>query len=273
MPDDSQEFTQIMEDWDEDGIDGQEELSDEDQPSQDPDDDDDLDEEDDDSQHPTSGTLPEAPCSIHVRQGDCLASLAAHYGLPVDRIWQCPENAELRDTRDAQVLHPGDELYIPERELASVTAQSEQRHRFILHQPKTILRLRLLEDGEPRSNRDYVLEIEGSEPINGTTDDDGCLEEEIPADAPQGWIRIAPAEDDEDEERLPIHLGELDPIESVSGIQARLHNLGLYSGAIDDDLGARTQSAIARFQEQNDLTVTGELDDTTTQRIEEVHRS
>ena len=43
----------------------------------------------------------------------------------------------------------------------------------------------------------------------------------------------------------------------VSSVQSHLAKLGYYSGAVDGVLGDQTEAAIARYQEDNDLSVTG----------------
>lgn len=274
MSDEDDEFDHWMEDWDEDGIGGVEDSgADDDQPAEEAELYDDPGPEADDPPRSTSRELPAAPCRLRVGQGDCMASLAAHYGLPAERILVHPENAHLRE-RDSRVLLPGDEVYIPEREPSTLTIETEHRHRFELRRPRSRLRIQLLREGEPRSGREYVLEIMGrDEPITGTTDSDGFLEAEIPADARRGRLRVMPGNGEPDEECIPLRLGELDPPEVVSGIQARLNNLGFFCGAVDNQLGPRTRAAIAHFQQRHNLTVTGDLDETTKLRLKEMHGS
>ena len=47
---------------------------------------------------------------------------------------------------------------------------------------------------------------------------------------------------------------------TVSAAQAELAKLGYYNGAIDGTLGYQTEAAIARYQEDQDLSVTGRVD-------------
>jgi peptidoglycan hydrolase-like protein with peptidoglycan-binding domain len=46
---------------------------------------------------------------------------------------------------------------------------------------------------------------------------------------------------------------------AVSAVQSGLAKLGYYRGAIDGVEGDETQAALARYQEDNDLSVTGTL--------------
>jgi N-acetylmuramoyl-L-alanine amidase len=66
-----------------------------------------------------------------------------------------------------------------------------------------------------------------------------------------------------DEARVyELELGGLDPCDTVSGIQARLENLGYDPGPIDNVMGPLTSAAISAFQEdENDLNVNGKEDD------------
>ena len=52
---------------------------------------------------------------------------------------------------------------------------------------------------------------------------------------------------------------------------ATRHNIGFDVGAIDGKLGSRTRLGIEEFQCENDLTVTGEADSATIDKLREVH--
>jgi len=54
---------------------------------------------------------------------------------------------------------------------------------------------------------------------------------------------------------------------TVSAIQAGLAKLGYYNGTIDGTLGDQTEAAIARYQEDHDLSVTGTVDAATLQSL------
>jgi hypothetical protein len=53
----------------------------------------------------------------------------------------------------------------------------------------------------------------------------------------------------------------------VSSVQSQLAKLGYYRGAIDGVLGDQTEAAIARYQEDNDLSVTGTVTAATLQSL------
>jgi putative peptidoglycan binding protein len=54
---------------------------------------------------------------------------------------------------------------------------------------------------------------------------------------------------------------------TVSAVQLELAKLGYYNGAIDGTLGDQTEAAIARYQEDNDLSVTGTVNGATLQSL------
>jgi hypothetical protein len=54
---------------------------------------------------------------------------------------------------------------------------------------------------------------------------------------------------------------------TVSAVQSKLAKLGYYNGEIDGTLGDQTEAALARYQEDNDLSVTGTMDAATLQSL------
>jgi N-acetylmuramoyl-L-alanine amidase len=203
---------------------------------------------------------------IHiVRQGDSIISLSKRYGIPVDKILNHPDNSSLRERkRNASILFPGDRITVPDRELKEEEGATEQRHRFQCSTRTTWLKLRILKEGEARANEPYHLIVEGQD-FRGNLDDEGRLEVRIPGDAHQATLWLG-----EEEEEMSLRIGNLDPVDEVSGIQERLNNLGYYCGAEDNIMGPRTEAAIALFQAEHGLDQTGQIDDATKRRIEEI---
>jgi Putative peptidoglycan binding domain len=54
---------------------------------------------------------------------------------------------------------------------------------------------------------------------------------------------------------------------TVSAVQSQLAKLGYYNGAIDGTLGDQTEAALARYQEDSDLSVSGTVDAATLQSL------
>jgi hypothetical protein len=63
-----------------------------------------------------------------VRQGECLASIAARHGLPsAEALFDHPDNAELKRRRKHPgVLSPGDVVKVPEREPGELSHEHER---------------------------------------------------------------------------------------------------------------------------------------------------
>ena len=54
---------------------------------------------------------------------------------------------------------------------------------------------------------------------------------------------------------------------TVSAVQSELSKLGYYNGAIDGSLGDQTEAALARYQEDSGLSVSGTVDAATLQSL------
>jgi N-acetylmuramoyl-L-alanine amidase len=189
---------------------------------------------------------------VYVTQGQCLLSIASETGHHWNTIWNDPANAELRSRRRPNILLPGDAVTIPPIEPRTESGATEQRHRFRRRGEPAVLRLTLLDNGEPRANAEYVLTIDG-ERREGRTDGEGTLAEPLPCGARRAVLRIG-------EEELDVQLGGVDPIEEPSGVRQRLENLG-FAGP----------DAIRRFQESRGLEATGEADQATRDRLLQDH--
>jgi len=206
-----------------------------------------------------------------VEQGECISSIAFEYGFFPDTIWNDPANAGLRrDRQNGNVLCPGDVVTIPALRVRKESCATNAVHCFVRKGVPEILRLVLLDrENQPRAKISYVLTIDGVV-CEGFTDGRGELRQPIPPNAMKGTLLIR---DEREEEEVELLLGWVDPVTEVSGIQARLSNLGFNCGPVDGNLGPRTQSAIAQFQRQNDLQPSGEPDEATRKLLRDLHGS
>ncbi|HYO56494.1 PGRP and LysM peptidoglycan-binding domain-containing protein [Archangium sp.] len=199
-----------------------------------------------------------------VKQGECLSSIAYAHGFSSYRsIYEHPENAELRRKRpDPAVIAPGDEIVIPDPKPKDRSFATGRTHTFRLTRPSVTVRLHLHDaDGGPLAQKDYLLRF-GDQQRQGTTSSEGLVEQKVPASLSEALLEI-PALG----LKMKLRLGTLDPLDTTTGLQVRLNNLGYGAGAVDGVLGPRTQAALRRFQEAQGLTASGELDERTREAL------
>ena len=220
---------------------------------------------------------PQPAGPYKVQPGDCLAAIAYRVGMTEEEIWQDPANAALRDSRDSPyVLAPGDLLNLPAKRPGLLETAAGQRLRIRLLNAPIELKIRFLTAGlAPRRQVPYLLKLEGPggsplEDRERTTDDAGLLVEAIPPETQKAELWLGKGLD---REVLPLALGHVDPIDSVSGMQARLNNLSYPCGPEDGKHGDHTRAALRRFQADRSLKETGEADPKTREKLLELHGS
>lgn len=204
---------------------------------------------------------------IILKRGDCLSNISKQERFLWETIWEHPENTKLRQQRkNPNILKEGDGLYIPNLELKEISAETEKCHVFVLERQVARFTLTLLDLGKPRANENYILRVEGRTPVQGKTDSTGTLSEPIPRNAREGLLLLG-----ENEEKIIVNFGYVDPIEEISGVKIRLQNLGFYDGEIDDEMTSETEGAIAEFQRSVNLSGEGQLNDETRQALVAAH--
>ncbi len=203
-----------------------------------------------------------------VRPGDCMSSIAAQSGHFWETIWNDPANEGLRDAgRDPNVLLPGDRITIPPLEPKQEPGESEMLHRFVRLGEPTKLRLQILDDDQPVANQPWELQVDGKT-YSGTTDPQGKLEVDIRGSA--GRASLVVGTEENGQYLYDLDLGDMDPVESIRGVQKRLQNLGFHCpdhGQLDEE----TQQAILAFQKRYELPETGQPDERTRTTLKEKH--
>jgi len=191
-----------------------------------------------------------------VQQGECITSIADRLGLSWQRIWNHPENLGLRQQRkDPNVLYPGDAVFVPDLELREESRATDQRHRFKKTGEPAKLNLRLLIEDQPRAGEAYRLVIDGVS-ITGTVDGSGHIKQSLPPGATSGMLYVGSGAT---QDVYKLQFGNLDPIDTPEGVAGRLRSLGYGTDEISE--------AIRAFQEKERLSVTGEADDATRNRL------
>ena len=188
--------------------------------------------------------------SYTVKQGDHLSKIAEKNGFGDYRaLWDHPQNSQLKQKREnPNVLYPGDVLYVPEKECKDESGATEQRHRFRVHSKNFVLRIVLKDfEDEPVADAGCQLHLEGKV-FSFRTDAHGRIEQTIPSTADGGVLIFDDPAAVPFDERIHIKIGHLDPVDTTSGIQARLNNLGYDAGPVDGNESEQIRSAIEEFQ-------------------------
>ena len=206
------------------------------------------------------------PVKHIIKQGESVISLSEKHGMFAETIWNHPENAELKELRqNMNILMPGDILFIPDKRPKEVPRPTNEVHKFTRKGIPALFRLQFFDVEAPCTNREYTLVVDGQE-YQGKTDSRGILEQYLPADSKKGVLLIG-----EDEFRLDIDFGYLDPINEIAGIQKRLNNMGYDCGNPRNKLDDKTRSQLKLFQKRFGLEETGEADEETVKKLEELH--
>src|SRR5690606_37141789 len=127
--------------------------------------------------------------------------------------------------------------------------------------PERWLNLELRDStGAPLAGRPYALQFADGSRREGSLDQAGRLAELLPAGCHRVTLLIA-------QRRIELELTGLPSCESILGAQERLNHLNYFIGYPDGVLGQRTIAALRRFQRDNGLPASGELDPATVERL------
>jgi hypothetical protein len=209
------------------------------------------------------------PTYHKIVQGEYLAKIAGRYGFAdFSTVWDHAGNAPLRQRRKSpNVLHPGDMLFIPDKQEKQQARATAQVHRFVVPRRTVLLRLVVKRcDGQPMAGTKCLLTV-GDVIYPLCTSGEGMIEKEIPMAAERAKLTI-PGENG----GFTLRIGHLDPVEEASGWQSRLRNLGYYDGpgdAAPDDADLRC--AVEEFQCDHGLSVDGLCGPRTQARLLEAH--
>lgn len=208
-----------------------------------------------------------------VEQGEYLGLIAKNYGFAsYATIWNHDKNSDLRELRkNPNVLSPGDQVFIPDKEAKHAEIQTGQLTRFAVRQDKMLLRLVLDElFGVPLANAKCQVSIDGKSK-DLTTDDNATLEFEVSPSAQSIELILKEEGSRLQGIAIPLKIGHLDPVGVQTGQIARLNNLGYFAGPLDQVDEKLLLSAIEEFQCDQGLAVDGKCGPKTQAKLLEVH--
>ena len=204
---------------------------------------------------------------IKAVQGETIPHLAEQYEIrDWYRIWDAPQNAELRAIRDPMILAPGDNVFIPDPEPKSVSARAGSTVRYTVKRRKPVF-LRLVVHGvdgkELPKGTWFTLEV-GTLRIRHQLDEGGLLVVEVPYSESRATLYI-------DNYEYELDLGHLDPIETVRGWWARLVALGFLADAPQTIPSENAIRAVLHFQLHYKLKADGIVGPETTRKLKQVY--
>lgn len=213
--------------------------------------------------------------TIHiVSQGEHIASIAKTYGFSDWKtIYDHPKNKDLKEKRpNPNILYPGDQVFIPKKEFKQKEIQADKK--FTVKVKSIVSKLQVVlkgYDDKPLANKKFKLKFDKTE-LSGSTDDQGKVKHEMPPDARS--VELSVVLDDKDPDNTAVwqlKIGDLDPLDEVTGMEARLNNLGYDAGNSHNAEDRQFKSAVEEFQCDHKLKVDGICGPKTQSKLKEVH--
>lgn len=231
-----------------------------------------------------------------VKQGDCLQSIATKHGFLWKSLWAHSDNAALKQKRKSgATLYVGDVVQIPDLCGKEESCATDTRHRFRKMCEKAELKLKLLKEKEesdelveseaadfseyiespivadapvPDADAECSLYVDGKLVEKKKSGGDGGLTFKIPQDS--DFAKLLIDEGKASERTIELNLGHMDPIDEPQGACKRLYNLGYQCPTDSNEYSELTGFAIQAFQKDHGLEATGDLDNTTKAKLEEI---
>ncbi|WP_282274614.1 peptidoglycan-binding protein [Stenotrophomonas sp. PS02297] len=201
-----------------------------------------------------------------VSAGEGIAAIAKKNGYLWKTLWEHGNNSRIRSQRpNPNQLVAGDKVFLPPKGRRQEARATDARHSFRRKGEPTRLKLQLTSMGEPRGNEPYTL-VFADTVITGSTDGQGRIDQPIPGEVATAMLTL-----NEGREQYPLTIGLLEPVEEPRGVQQRLLNLGYDCGGEDGQAGAGTRAALLRFQAENGLQQSGEMDGPTRDALRDLH--
>ncbi|GAA67294.1 peptidoglycan-binding protein [Pseudoalteromonas sp. BSi20429] len=212
-----------------------------------------------------------------VAQGETLLRIAKQYGYQTSKaLYNHPSNAEFKALRpDPNLIYPGDKITIPPKKEKFIPLRTNSINSFVVQNEKEYFRLQIIhEDGDDITGKRIVITI-GSQTIDTVLPSDGLIEVELNEnDSLTGQVDLYLKEDQSSpSESFTAQVGHLDPIDTLSGVQARCNLLGFDCGTVDGINGSKTKAGVRDFQYEHDLEVDGIAGAKTKAKLQQVFGS
>ncbi|MBB1506380.1 peptidoglycan-binding protein [Pseudoalteromonas sp. SG41-1] len=126
---------------------------------------------------------------------------------------------------------------------------------FVVQNEKEYFRLQVsYDDGDDITGKRVVLNI-GNQTIDTVLQSDGLIEVELNNnDALTGNVDLyLKAGETTPTKSFAVQIGNLDPIDTLSGVQGRCNMLGFDCGTVDGVMGKKTRIGVKEFQYEHDL--------------------
>ncbi len=206
---------------------------------------------------------------------ETLRRIAALYGAAPSQIWNAGQNAELRRVRTPDHLCEGDRVWIPGEDHSAIIEvdgrpiplRTGSSYTLSLPQTHEVAVQFRNEENEPMANWECELSYPGGS-LATSFDGSGILRATLPLAVLSVEVTYWPSGGEREHAySRSLQVGRLDPVETESGVVASLQNLGYGTD------GASLGTAIADFQADNDMEVTGRIDDALRERLRSTHRA
>jgi hypothetical protein len=167
-----------------------------------------------------------------VLEGEHLAGIAAQHGFhAIDAIWDHPENKELKDVRkNPHILVAGDRVFIPDAEEKEEVAATQQRTVFTLAGLGLELHVKVHNQGFEPFKGDVDLKALGR--TTAMTAKGDTFEAFLDPTAKLAELQFPVSKTERKRPPITLEPGRLDPIETLTGQQQRLNNLGYFAGFV-----------------------------------------
>ncbi len=202
-----------------------------------------------------------------VAKGEWIGGIAASHGhVAWQDLWKHGKNSKLRKRRDPNLLVENDRVYVPPVDKKKSSAAAGSSHRFVRQRQPDKLILRFVEVGvyiDLFGAIPYTIEL-GSKKVTGKIEAEGA-EVEVPLElaVEEGVLWLGKL-------RCRLDVGGLDPRNRLSGVQARIRNLGWDAGPVDNLNGPKTKRGVRNFQRFYAIKIDGRVGGQTRTKLKEV---